>query len=315
MLAWTKLANRTLILSPFAARFDQVRLESRVCRQSCAMAFRDLSAAEFTSCDCCQYNDPSSVLAESTGVELVLAPSNSYGARWILWADNACYNPQNSWWCATINATTAPANDKFSRQLPAVNITAWGVWGALGGEHKPGSATLATYSDGNAAMVASPLGLGRVVHCGFWPGLSWWFSNVSTGPGALSQPPKPPWAASDSLKEVMLSLLPPEARGPVQVSLPLVEAPLLVTPDETGAILTLLDWRRTAKECESPCVVPAETASVEVSLPFVVEQVHAVETDGELKLLQFEKLEVDGRRVRFSVELQYARVVKLLAVV
>lgn len=247
-------------------------------------------------------------------MELGLTSSNSYGARWILWADNACYNPQNSWWCATINASTAPSSDDFSRQLP-VNITAWGVWGPLGGEHKPGSATLATYSDGSAAMVASPVGLGRIVHFGFWAGLSWWFSNVSTGPGALSQPPKPPWAASDFLKKVILSLLPPEAHGPVQVSLPLVEAPLLVTPDESGAILTLLDWRRTAKECESPCVIPAETASVEVSLSFVVGQVHAVETDGELKSLQFEKLDMDGRRVRFSVELQYARVVRLLAVV
>lgn len=44
MLQWTKLVNRTLILSPFAARFDQVCLESRVCTQSCIQLFFELSA-------------------------------------------------------------------------------------------------------------------------------------------------------------------------------------------------------------------------------------------------------------------------------
>lgn len=302
MLAWTQLANRTLILSPFAARFDQVRSQDFLMCWSIQCLFTPVSVP----CCSCQYNDPSSVLTDNTGVELTLTPSNSYGARWIIWADNACYNPQNSWWCSVINATTDAASSNDD------NITAWGVWGELGGEHKPGSATLANYSDGKAAVVSSPLGSGQIVHFGFWAGLSWWFSNVSTAPGVLSKPPKTPWAASDGMKELILSLLPQEASGPVQVSLPLVESPLLVTPDGTGAILTLLDWRRTAG-CTSPCVVPTTTTAVEVHLPFAVERVEAVETDGELKPLQFKKLDLDGTWVCFSVELQYARVVQLLA--
>ena len=136
---------------------------------------------------------------------------------------------------------------------------------------------------------------------------------MSTGPGALSQPPKPPWASSDTLKMFMLNMLPPEASGSVHVSVPLVESPLLVTPDRTAAILTLLDWRRTANGCESPCAIPAENVSVDVSLPFVAGRVEAIETDGEVKSLQFEKLDVDGGHVRFSVELQYARIVQVHA--
>ena len=254
-------------------------------------------------------------MADNTGVELTLAASNGYGARWILWADTACYNPQNSWWCGVVNATTStsPLNDESSSGQQPANITAWGVWGPLRDENKATSSTLATYPDGNAAVLSSPLGLGQIVHFGFWPGLSWWFSNVSTGPGVLSQPPKPPWASSDTLKKFMLNLLPAEASGPVQVSVPLVETPLLLTPDRTAAILTLLDWRRTANECESPCAIPAENISVDVSLPFMAGRVEAIETDGEVKALQFEKLDVDGRHVRFSVELQYARVVQMHA--
>lgn len=216
-----------------------------------------------------------------------------------------------------MNATTSTSllNDDSSGGQQPANITAWGVWGPLRDENKAtgSSSTLATYPDDNAAVLSSSLGLGRIVHFGFWPGLSWWFSNVSTGPGALSQPPKPPWASSAALKKFMLDLLPAEASGPVQVSVPLVETPLLVTPDRSAAILTLLDWRRTATGCESPCVIPAENISVDVSLPFIPQRVEAIVTNGEVEMLHFERLDVDGKHVRFRLELQYARVVQMYA--
>jgi hypothetical protein len=58
--------HRTLLLSPFAAQFDQ-------------------------------YNQPSTQLLAETGVSHPLVPSNYNGERWKLASEGACYNPQNSW--------------------------------------------------------------------------------------------------------------------------------------------------------------------------------------------------------------------------
>ena len=97
--AWVKEGvNRTLLLSPFAGRFDA-------------------------------YNEP---ITGQPGIELesltgvghpVLSETNFYGERWQLASENACMNPQNTWWCAMQNGT---ASDNSSNLF-----TAWGMWGTL----------------------------------------------------------------------------------------------------------------------------------------------------------------------------------------
>jgi hypothetical protein len=133
ILTWVKEeSNRTLLLSPFAGQFDQ-------------------------------YNQPSTRLLAETGVSHPLTATNYYGAvplsvslslsrslslslpeqivgsaaladhafrhhaegqRWVVVSEGACYNPQNSWWCAVQNGS-ASGRDTL------LDFTAWGVWGDL----------------------------------------------------------------------------------------------------------------------------------------------------------------------------------------
>ena len=92
--------------------------------------------------------------------------------------------------------------------------------------------------------------------------------------------------------------------------MPLVETPLLVTPDQTAAVVTLLDWRRADQPCVSPCAGLIEHVTLTVTVPFLVGSVQSVEK-GVLAPVTFEKVDGSGTRVRFTVGLQYAGMVLL----
>lgn len=259
------------------------------------------SSAQLCNCSD-EYNSKSDLLPNATGVTHKLEATNSYGHRWILAADTACYNEANSWWCGLSNGS--------STADPIRTFSAWGVWGGL---EATGNTAAGSYANGDKAIVSSAVGsTGRVVQFGFWPGISWYYSNVSTGPGAESTPPKPPWAPSEEMADMLVGLLPVEARrGPVTVAgLSMVETPLLVTPDQTAAVVTLLDWSRSNSDCVSPCAEKMEHATLTVALPFVVKSVECV-VAGELTQLTFENVDASGMEVQFTVAVRYAEMVVL----
>ena len=268
---WSR-AGGVLVLSPFAGRFSE-------------------------------YNEPSELLSDLTGVEQPLQPSNYFGQRWILWADSACYNPQNSWWCNVVNGTTSTASSN-------VSFSAWGVWSALS---KGNATTLAAFSDKSAspAVTSSSVGQGEVIQFGFWPGISWSYSQVSTGPGAQSQPPKPAWAPAAAMLEMLLGVLPEaDRKGPVVASLPSVEKPLLLAPDGKSAIITVLDWRRVySGPCESPCERLAENVTLSATLPFRVATADEV-FEGRLRPVPFAQT---ATSVNLTLSLQYVSVLQLSA--
>jgi hypothetical protein len=280
VLSWVEtIPNVTLLLSPFAGQFDE-------------------------------YNSANGMLLKTTGVTHKLQDTNSYGQRWIIHADAACYNEANSWWCGLSNGTSTTA--------PRQTFSAWGVWGALEGAVAPRNEIVGSYDNKDVAIISTavghnkPSGGGRILQFGFWPGTSWYYSNVSTGPGAESKPAKTPWAPSEEMADMLLGLLPAEARhGPVRVTgIPMVETPLLVTPDRTGAVVTLLNWQRSDGACESPCKQVVKEVTVTVEVPFIVGSVQRV-VQGVLSPVKFEEVGAGGMHVRFRVGLQYAGMVVL----
>ena len=98
---------------------------------------------------------------------------------------------------------------------------------------------------------------------GFWPGLSWFYSDIPTGQQA--HPPKAPWAPAGPLGQLIVGLMAAASqRGPVATNVALVETPLLLTPDHSAAIITFLGWRRAATKaaCASPCKRAVEYVAV-----------------------------------------------------
>ena len=193
------------------------------------------------------------------------------------------------------------------------------------------------------AIVSTAVAGGKIVQFGFWPGVSWFYGDISLAstPGHAA---KAPWAPARPLGELLVGLLAEADRtGPVTTNVTRVETPLLLTWDGTAAIITLLDWRRTDPRAKlgtcawavlpggggqptSPCslaVVYVETTAV---LPFKSVTSVEVVADGVLVALPFtqqlleDRLARDGRvapievRVRFTVPLHYAAMVQLKGV-
>jgi hypothetical protein len=93
----------------------------------------------------------------------------------------------------------------------------------------------ATFEDGSAAVVQRAVGRGRVVHFAWTPGLSYAKSSNDTEDNL-------PTGYSDSIRRWIA--YPVQLAGvqrPVNVSLPMVETPLLLARE--GAAITLLNWR------------------------------------------------------------------------
>jgi Beta-galactosidase trimerisation domain len=93
----------------------------------------------------------------------------------------------------------------------------------------------ATFEDGSAAVVQRTVGRGRVVHFAWTPGLSYAKSSTSREDNL-------PVGYSDSIRRWIV--YPTQLAGvqrPVKVSIPMVEAPLLLS--SAGAAITLLNWR------------------------------------------------------------------------
>lgn len=98
-----------------------------------------------------------------------------------------------------------------------------------------GATVLATFADGTAAVTEMPAGRGRLIAYGYWPGNDYWWSPDRSDWQRLPTG----WSAAT---RAMLTL-PARIAGAtkhVEVSEPLVEAPLLESP--AGAAVTLLNW-------------------------------------------------------------------------
>jgi hypothetical protein len=116
----------------------------------------------------------------------------------------------------------------------------------------------ATFADGSAAVVQRSVGRGRVVHFAWTPGLS--YAKSSTG-----REDNLPVGYSDSIRRWIV--YPTQLAGvqrPVTVSMPLVEAPLLLS--SAGAAITLLNWRGDS----------LNSLNVTAQVPFKVRRVESV---------------------------------------
>ena len=131
----------------------------------------------------------------------------------------------------------------------------------------------------SAAIVSTNTANGKIVQFGFWAGVSWFYSDISTV-SPPHQAVKAPWAPARPLADTLIGLLAePDRTGPVTTNVTRVETPLLLTPDGACAIITLLDWRRTAnphlqeKLClegsfPGPCNLAVEYVGTAAVLPF-----------------------------------------------
>lgn len=139
--------------------------------------------------------------------------------------------------------TEQPRERMFVPSLDALKIVARGqgsqgeftVAGARGNITGAREGIEATFDDGSPAVVQRTVERGRVVHFGWTPGLSYAKSSNGTKDNL-------PVGFSDSIRRWIA--YPAQLAGvqqPVNVSLPMVEAPLLLSKE--GAAITLLNWR------------------------------------------------------------------------
>ena len=273
-------------------------------------------------------DQPDIDLLSLTGVGYPLGPQNYYGLRWKLASEGACYNPPNSWFCAVQNGTTTDGATAF---------TAWGVWGDLSINGKVQNTTVVASYDRNMegnkspppAITSTKVGGGTIMQTGFWAGVSWFYSDIS-----MVSPPhqavKSPWEPAKPLAEMLVGFMAEADRiGPVTTNVTRVETPLLLAPDGTEALITLLDWRRTDPHAElcleaSPCVL--DVVYVETIAMLSFKNVTSVEVvaNGKLAPLPFQQLQKESltdppgaakgstvMQIRFTVPLQYAAIVQL----
>jgi hypothetical protein len=98
-----------------------------------------------------------------------------------------------------------------------------------------GGAALATFADGQAALVAATLGQGRVLSFGYWPGVSYWnspdrasFTQLPTG---WSQPQRALITSAELF-----------AKTPKHVDISVDEVEGALLESEKGVAVTLLNW-------------------------------------------------------------------------
>jgi len=139
---------------------------------------------------------------------------------------------------------------------PQGRFVVFGPRGAFANIPKEG--ILARFDDGAPAVVERRVGLGRVVHFTWMPGLSYFKSSTAVKD-------RLPVGFSETLREMILH--PVRTAGvapPVQPDRALVEAPLLLSPK--GAAVTLLNWTGES--------LPQVT--VAAHLPFAAQSVESV---------------------------------------
>ena len=124
-----------------------------------------------------------------------------------------------------------------------------------------GTAVLAAFDDGVPALTQRPLGKGSHLHYGWLPGISYAYQRaigVEGGLGAL-------------LKNISALA---GACAPVEVSARRVEAPLMIHPSRSSAVVTLLNWRCTEDACAAKDTA-VDHLSVQVRLPFATSQIRS----------------------------------------
>lgn len=142
--------------------------------------------------------------------------------------------------------------------------------------------TLGTYDDGTPAITRTAVGSGggSIVRFGWLPGVAYWFSHTAGHYGRDAAPTPVGWDNSNQgnrpRSEGMRHIISDLARvagvePPVVASASHVETPLLLTPDKTAAVVTLLNF--------SPGVPvpPVSALRLEVTLPFLPTTVQSVE--------------------------------------
>lgn len=162
-------------------------------------------------------------------------------------------------------------------------VPVYGVRGALA---DPQGTVEARFDDGSPAIVTNQVGAGRFFHFAFLPGTSYWRSATRPDDGL-------PFGFSDAVRDWIAR--PVELAGvkpPVEVDVPLIEAPVLSSP--AGSAITLLNWTEG----------PVRTVDVRYRAPFPVAKVTSVE-HGDLDF----KTTSDG--ITFSVPLGAADVIRV----
>ena len=169
-----------------------------------------------------RYNEPSSVLGAASGIKAVPRARAAITG-----------SPSSSGTCTA-------AMHSGSVTVPGItastfNFTASGACNKV--ETSGGSATkvLGRFGDGSTAVAQSPIGTagGSHLHFGWLPGLSYFFSN-----GGRDQ----------ELRKMIKTLLVDQLGiiPHVACNTSLVEAPLLLHPDNKTAVITLLNWTASA---------------------------------------------------------------------
>jgi len=98
----------------------------------------------------------------------------------------------------------------------------------------PADSVAARFDDGSPAVAERAVGRGRVVHFAWMPGISYWKSSSQVKDGL-------PVGFSNSLREwIIWPVRLANVSLPVTVNQPLVEAPMLASPQ--GIAVTLLNW-------------------------------------------------------------------------
>jgi hypothetical protein len=175
--------------------------------------------------------------------------------------------------------TLNPFAPRSTPMLPSANGTvslgqgdeslpfyAQGAVGKLTSSGGGGSAhNLGAFADGTPAITSKANGKGQAIHFAWLPGLSYWFSQPA---GAIGNRPR-----DDSLRKIIAGVATSVAgvTPPVSVSLPRIETPLLLGPDKTTAVVTLLNFRA------GQPVPPVAALDINVTLPFKPASVTSVE--------------------------------------
>jgi hypothetical protein len=150
----------------------------------------------------------------------------------------------------------------------------------------PADSVAARFDDDSPAVAERAVGRGRVVHFAWMPGMSYWKSSTQVQGGL-------PTGFSNSLREwIIWPARLANVSVPVTVNRPLVEAPMLVSPQ--GIAVTLLNW------------TGESLADVQVD-------VRTAKNVGRVESVRRGKLDFQSAngRTRFSLPLQSADVVTL----
>jgi hypothetical protein len=150
----------------------------------------------------------------------------------------------------------------------------------------PADSVAARFDDGSPAVAERAVGRGRVVHFAWMPGISYWKSSSQVKDGL-------PVGFSNSLREwIIWPVRLANVSLPVTVNQPLVEAPMLASPQ--GIAVTLLNW-------------------TDELLPEVQVEVRTDRDFGRVESVHLGKLDFQSAngRIRFVLPLQTVDIVML----